>query len=75
MQKPTSQAVKEQVSEELDDQLPGHVSDLVVESAQKTSSKRKRRGSAKKKIIQDKEPPRKTLFKIPIWSLQKKFPV
>ena len=49
MQKPTSQAIKEQVSEELDDQLPDHVSGLVVESALKTSSKRKRRAAAKKK--------------------------
>ena len=49
MQKPTSQAIKEQVSKELDDQLPDHVSGLVVESALKTSSKRKRRAAAKKK--------------------------
>ena len=31
MQKPTSEAIKEQVSEELDKQLPDHVSGLVVE--------------------------------------------
>ena len=49
MQKPTSKAIKEQVSEELDEQLPDHVSGLVVESALKTSSKRKRRAAAKKK--------------------------
>ena len=49
MQKPTSEAIKEQVSEELDEQLPDHVSGLVVESALKTSSKRKRRAAAKKK--------------------------
>ena len=35
--------------EELDAQLPDHVSGLVVESALKTSSKRKRRAAAKKK--------------------------
>ena len=34
---------------ELDEQLPDHVSGLVVESALKTSSKRKRRAAAKKK--------------------------
>ena len=49
MQKPTSEAIKEQVSEELDNQLPDQVSGLVVESALKTSSKRKRRAAAKKK--------------------------
>ena len=49
MQKPTSEAIKERVSEELDEQLPDHVSGLVVESALKTSSKRKRRAAAKKK--------------------------
>ena len=49
MQKPTSEAIKERVSEELDEQLPDHVSGLVVESAIKTSSKRKRRAAAKKK--------------------------
>ena len=49
MQKPTSEAIKEQVSEELDKRLPDQVSGLVVESALKTSSKRKRRAAAKKK--------------------------
>ena len=49
MQKPTSEAIKEQVSEELDNQLPDQVSGLVVESALKISSKRKRRAAAKKK--------------------------
>ena len=36
MQKPTSEAIKERVSEELDEQPPDHVSGLVVESALKT---------------------------------------
>ena len=49
MQKPTSEAIKGRVSEELDEQLPDHVSDLVLESARKTSRKRKRRAAAKKK--------------------------
>ena len=49
MQKPISEAIKEQVSEELDECLPDQVSGLVVESALKTSSKRKRRAAAKKK--------------------------
>ena len=49
MQKPTSEAIKEQVSEEQDERLPDQVSGLVVESALKTSSKRKRRAAAKKK--------------------------
>ena len=39
MQKPTSEAIKQQVSEELDERLPDQVSGLVVESALKTSSK------------------------------------
>ena len=37
------------MSEELDEQLPYHVSDLVVESALKANSKRKKRAAAKKK--------------------------
>ena len=37
MQKPTSQAIRKQVSEELDKQLLGQVSELVVESALRTS--------------------------------------
>jgi len=48
MQKPTSEAIKEQVSEELDEQVPGCVSCLIVDSALRSSSKRKRKGSAKK---------------------------
>ena len=43
MQIPTSEAIREQVSEELDEQLPGQVLDLVGESALRPSSKRKRR--------------------------------
>ena len=49
MQKPTLQAIKEQVSEELDEQLLGQVSEFIVDSALRTSSKRKRRGANKKK--------------------------
>ena len=49
MKKPTSEAIKERLSEELDEQLPDHVSGLVVESALRASSKRKRRAAAKKK--------------------------
>ena len=49
MQKPTPEAIKEQVSEELDEHLPSHVLGLVVESALKTSSKKKRRVAAKRK--------------------------
>ena len=48
MQKPTSKAIKEQVSEELDEQIPGRVSCLIITSALKSSCKRKRKGSAKK---------------------------
>ena len=48
MQKPTSEAIREQVSEELGGQLPVQVSDLVVECARRTSSKRKRRATKKK---------------------------
>ena len=69
MQKPTSEAIREQVSEELDEQLPGQVSDLVVESALRTSSKRKRRASKRKPSL-NKEPPHKILFKQQIWNLQ-----
>ena len=74
MQKPTSEAIKEQVSLELDEQLPGQVSELVVESALKTGSKRKRKGSAKRRNRSKKEPPHKTLFKILIWNRRWKFP-
>ena len=49
MQKPTSQAISEQVLEALDKQLPGQVPELVVASALRTSSKRKRRGANTKK--------------------------
>ena len=48
IQKPTSEATKEQVSEELDEQIRGPLSCLIVESALRSSSKRKRKGSAKK---------------------------
>ena len=48
IQKPTSEATEEQVSEELDEQIRGHLSCLIVESALRSSSKRKRKGSAKK---------------------------
>ena len=66
-QKPTSQAIKKQVSEELDEQ----VSELVVESALKTSFKRKRKGSSKKNQSK-KKPPLKILFVNLIWSMQTK---
>ena len=64
MQKPTSEAIKEQVSEELDEQLPDHESGLVVESALKTSSKRKEELQQKRKTGLIKEPPHKMMFGI-----------
>ena len=39
MQKPTSEAIKEQVSAEVAEQLPNQVSELVVETVLKTSKK------------------------------------
>ena len=43
MQKPTSVAIKEQVSKEVAEQLPDQVSGLVVETALKTGSKKRRK--------------------------------
>ena len=63
MQIPTLEAIKEQMSEELDEQLPGHVSDLVIGSALKTSSKRKRRVSAKKNQLKQGTSPKKIVHK------------
>jgi hypothetical protein len=48
MRKPTSQAIKAQVSEELDEQLPDQLSGLVGESTFKTCSTRKRKQKKKK---------------------------
>ena len=41
MQKPTSEAIKEQVSEELDERLPDQVSGLVVEKKKSCCKKEK----------------------------------
>ena len=49
------------MSAEFDEQPPGHVSDLVVESALKTSSKRKR--SAKKKQPKQQSTPLNVVLK------------
>ena len=43
MQKPTSEAIKEQVSNEVAELLPDQISGLVVEAALKTSSKNKKK--------------------------------
>ena len=51
------------MSAKLNEQLPGYVSDLVVKSALKTSSKKKRRGSGKKNQLKQGTSPKKIVHK------------
>ena len=73
MQKPTSEAIKEQVSAEGAEQLPDQVSGLVVETALKTSSKKKRKCLAKTITSQQSTKNTKGTVQVRIQSLWQRF--
>ena len=73
MRKPTSVAIKEQVSKEVAEQLPDQVSGLVVETALKTSSKKKRKCLAKTITSQQSTKNTKETVQNPIQSLWMRF--